>query len=162
YKGIAANIADKPVETKVTDTGSRQISFVLEVPEDMRNQDSNIIRTFYVLRVHDGAADVLAQGTGDQISVSSSLFSTYVIAYHDEKVGQDDDDDEDDEDDDVAVSNAAGSAANQAGQTVYITSPKTGEETQAGMWMWVVLIGTAGILVCKGKMFLFTKSHSKK
>ena len=130
----------------MTDTGSRQISFVLEVPEDMRNQDPGIIRTFSVLRVHDGAADVLAQGTGDQISVSSSLFSTYAIAYHDEKVGQDDDDDEDDEDDDGAVSNAAGSA----GQTAYITSPKTGEETQAGMWMWIALIGTAGIMVCKG------------
>lgn len=128
-------------ERQVTETGSRTITVTMEVPAELKNTNTDVIRTFYVVRVHDGAATVLAQGTEDQISFESNQFSTYALAYRDEAKAGDDDDDDDDDD---GTADPGNSAANNAAQASNATSPKTGEETHAGMWL--LLIGAACIL----------------
>ena len=40
-------------------------------------------RTFWLLRLHNDKADILATTTGDTLSGETNLFSTYLIAYKD-------------------------------------------------------------------------------
>jgi hypothetical protein len=56
----------------------------VEVPEGMRNHDANVTRTFYLLRAHDGAVDVIASGTDSALSGTTDRFSTYLLAYRDD------------------------------------------------------------------------------
>ncbi|MBR1853605.1 MAG: hypothetical protein IJ794_10785 [Lachnospiraceae bacterium] len=100
-------------EKKVTDTGSHAITITLEIPANIKNINSNVKRTFYLVRVHDGVPTVLAETAGDQISFETSQFSVYAIAYHDE-LNNKDDDDEDDSDNAGVTSTGASQTANYA------------------------------------------------
>lgn len=64
--------------TRITKT-PEAVQLAVTVPEGMRKSG----RTFYLLRCHDGKADVVAQGTGNTLSGKSDGFSTYLIAYKD-------------------------------------------------------------------------------
>lgn len=63
----------------ITDTGEIQVTIVIAVPEGLRAEG----RTFRIIRMHDGAADVLEDldEDGSTITFRTSLFSTYAIAY---------------------------------------------------------------------------------
>ena len=137
YKALSGNAYEK-----VTDTGSSPVTITAELPADMINSNADVTRTFYVVRVHGGASDILAQTTENEVTFSSDLFSTYAIAYQDVKSGKggdDDDDDDDDETNDVAVTAAAQN-------TAYATSPKTGEETSAGGVLFLIALAGAACL----------------
>ena len=137
YKALSGNAYEK-----VTDTGSSPVTITAELPADMINSNADVTRTFYVVRVHGGASDILAQTTKDKVTFSSDLFSTYAIAYQDVKSGKggdDDDDDNDDETNDVAVTAAAQN-------TAYVTSPKTGEGTNAGGVLFLIALAGAACL----------------
>lgn len=67
----------------VTDTHGSKISAVITVPDDLKNTDSTITRTFYIIRIHDNVAAILASTTADVIPFESDLFSTYALAYSD-------------------------------------------------------------------------------
>ncbi len=138
YKALSGNAYEK-----VTDTGSSPVTITAELPADMINSNADVTRTFYVVRVHDGASDILAQTTKDKVTFSSNRFSTYAIAYQDvksDKAGEDDDDDDDnDETNDVAVTVAAQN-------TAYVTSPKTGEGTNAGGVLFLIALAGAACL----------------
>ena len=136
YKALSGNAYEK-----VTDTGSSPVTITAELPADMINSNADVTRTFYVVRVHGGASDILAQTTENEVTFSSDLFSTYAIAYQDVKSGKggDDDDDDDDETNDAAVTVAAQN-------TAYVTSPKTGEETSAGGVLFLIALAGAACL----------------
>ena len=67
----------------ITDTG-KPVILIIAIPENLRKEG----RVFFLVRVHDGAAEVIAQSTGDSLEASSSLFSTYAIAYVDDEDAQ--------------------------------------------------------------------------
>lgn len=79
YKQIGDNKA-----TKITNTNGNKITISVDVPEKLKNNDKNINRMFYVVRVHDGKAEFLTDGTTENtLLFETDRFSTYAIVYND-------------------------------------------------------------------------------
>ncbi len=74
---------------KLHDTNGRTVSFRISVPESMKNSDKKVARTYYLIRIHDGKGEVIARTTGDVLEGETTVFSTYVIAYADKAISQD-------------------------------------------------------------------------
>ena len=72
--------------TNITET-ARKIRIVITVPDSLKNADSSETRTFVVIRVHDGRAELLTDldGSADTITIETDRFSTYAIGYKDTK-----------------------------------------------------------------------------
>ena len=70
-------------ESAVTQTNGK-ISIAIEVPENLRNTDSTIQRTYKIIRVHDGEAEIL-DGTYEngQFTFQTDKFSVYALIYQD-------------------------------------------------------------------------------
>ena len=71
------------IETKV-DATPVPLTFTLTVPEDLRAE----VRTYYVLRAHDGQTDIVSTGTDADMTVSTDRFSAYVLASKDAQAKQ--------------------------------------------------------------------------
>ncbi len=82
YKLIGAD------RTKVSHT-SGKIKIVIEVPDSLKNADSNKTRSYAVVRVHEGVAEILPDIDNDAatITIETDLFSTYAIVYKDSVIG---------------------------------------------------------------------------
>ena len=87
----------------------------MKVPDSLKKAG----RTFWLLRLHDEKADILATTTGDTLSGETNLFSTYLIAYKDAET------------------------PTPTPKPV----PKTGDQDQPGLWIVLMLIGIAGLTV---------------
>lgn len=65
------------------------IIFVIDIPEEYRNTDSGVTRTFFIGRVHGDNNEFTwlsdMDNNADTISISTDRFSTYVLAYADAK-----------------------------------------------------------------------------
>ena len=68
----------------IHDTDGNMVKVTVTVPEELRNTDPDVKRTFYVVRVHDGVTTILGESTGDTISFETDKFSTYSLTYKDE------------------------------------------------------------------------------
>lgn len=110
--------------TKVTDTKESRISVTIEVPDSLKG-GSDVTRTFYIIRVHDGATDILATTTETTITFETDKFSTYALAYSDK-------------------SNGSPSVTTPAQQE---KAPKTGDNFPS-VWLWALIL--AGGLVPVG------------
>ena len=133
FGGTAATWLDLSLAKRVGGEGAESVAISqtqlplelsVEVPEALRNNDANVVRTFYLLRAHDGEVDVVASGTGDTLSGTTDRFSTYLLAYHD------------------GTPDRMAPTGNAAGL------PKTGDATTLGMV--VALIVAAIALVAMG------------
>ncbi len=62
-----------------------RIKFKVAIPESLKNTDSKITRTYYIVRYHDGASDVIDASMNEDgtLSFESDKFSTYALAYRD-------------------------------------------------------------------------------
>ena len=57
----------------------------------MKNTDKNVSRTYYIIRMHDGKAEVIPSSVeNDKITFATDKFSTYALAYADASVKSDD------------------------------------------------------------------------
>ena len=68
----------------IHDTEGNMVKVTVTVPENLRNTNPNVKRTFYVVRVHDGKTEVLGQSTSDTVSFETDKFSTYSLTYKDD------------------------------------------------------------------------------
>ncbi|MBE5859570.1 MAG: hypothetical protein E7301_05535 [Butyrivibrio sp.] len=71
------------VPSQLSSTGGRQLTIKITVPSNLR-AESGVKRTFYIIKIHNGAASVIAKTTGTEISFTTGEFSTYALAYADE------------------------------------------------------------------------------
>jgi len=75
------------------------VTVSIKLPENMLNHNSDVVRTYKIIRIHDGAAEALDtvfdQNT-DIISVETDRFSTYALTYIDDPIKDDPTEDEDD------------------------------------------------------------------
>jgi hypothetical protein len=71
------------VRTKVTDLSGQKLKITMKVPAENQSTPAEV-RYFYMVRVHGGAADVLAETTGYDVIFESDKFSTYALCYADE------------------------------------------------------------------------------
>ena len=68
--------------TKLTDLNGHKLTITITVPKAFR-APKGVKRTFYIVRVHDGKAEIIASGTGKKVEVKTDKFSTYALAYED-------------------------------------------------------------------------------
>lgn len=72
--------------TKITET-KEPITITFEIPEKLINTDSNIIRTYKILRLHEGKVDTLdVTVNGTTATFKTDEFSTYALAYTDKDI----------------------------------------------------------------------------
>ena len=80
-------IGDREPKKVPNTKGSVTIAF--QVPEELKNQDASISRTYKVVRVHEGETTILDavynEATGE-ISFETDRFSTYALIYEDVEV----------------------------------------------------------------------------
>lgn len=107
---------------ELTDLNDLAIEFDLEIPEEYREVPEGYVRSFSVLRFHRGVWDRPDfTNEGDVLRTSSSIFSTYVVAYTDvaESVV---------EEESMEEAIVEGDATEEAAET-----PETGTVTVAGV-----------------------------
>lgn len=69
---------------RITETGDKAIEVVLSVPDELKNTDEKITRKYYILRVHEGKAELLETTYADgKLTFTTDCFSTYAIVYAD-------------------------------------------------------------------------------
>ena len=80
YKLVGAD----PDHNVITET-PKKIKIVITVPDSLKNTDSKKTRTFAVIRVHNGNAELLTDldNSADTITIETDRFSTYAIVYKD-------------------------------------------------------------------------------
>lgn len=146
----------------------REITITVAVPEHLRNVDSARTRTFAVIRVHGGAAEILndLDDSADTITIATDRFSSYTIVYRDtpdgggednnggdsngednnggDGSGEDSNGGDEDGDDD---NGGDGSADPEKGTALQpgATSPKTGEDEP---FAWYAGVGVTVALSC--------------
>lgn len=71
-------------KTAVSHT-NRKIKIVITIPAGLKNADTGKVRTYSIVRVHDGVAEILADldHADDTITIETDKFSTYALVYHD-------------------------------------------------------------------------------
>ncbi|MGN0637276.1 MAG: hypothetical protein ACI4J0_02800 [Huintestinicola sp.] len=73
------------LETAIHETNA-PVTITFEMPEDLINKDENVARKYFIIRVHEGAVDILEctfdPATG-KASFMTDRFSSYAIAYRD-------------------------------------------------------------------------------
>ena len=68
----------------ITNIGNNSIEVSMTIPEMYLNKEAGITRSFYLVRVHNGKADVLIPTvTGNRLSFCTGLFSTYSVFFVD-------------------------------------------------------------------------------
>lgn len=79
-------LSTETTETPVTDTNGTNIAITIDVPEDIKNSDPSVNRTYYVARMHEGEVDLLPvvyDAEAGTITFETSKFSTYALVYMD-------------------------------------------------------------------------------
>ncbi len=130
---------DNGAVIQITETATKlQIS--VTIPSELKADG----RTFYLIRIHDGKAEVIATTKDGVLTGESDLFSTYVIAYKDDPTS----------DSEKATpvptpaagpDKASGSAAPATGTGT--SMPSTGESASATMWIGILLAVISGVVL---------------
>ncbi|WP_124100143.1 LPXTG cell wall anchor domain-containing protein [Ruminococcus sp. Marseille-P6503] len=148
---------------------SEPITFVLAIPDELKADG----RVFTVIRVHDGQQEALETVMNDDgtISFSTDLFSTYALVYTDAADTDDDSSSEAENENSSAHDESEASSAPEESDTSYDSGdessadqskassaasgdsakdtdlPNTGAESGMGLWLSLLLAGTAGTVV---------------
>ena len=68
----------------ITSIGTDSIEITLTIPEQFRDNNSGIVRSFYIVRIHSGDAEVIQPTvSGNNIVFSTDRFSSYALFYVD-------------------------------------------------------------------------------
>ena len=99
-------------------------------------------RTFRIVRVHEGAAKILAEGTGMSLEISSDKFSSYFLVYRDTKIEE-------------ATNTSADTSSNTQStpapaQTTVAEVPKTGEYMPIAALIMLIISMTGMVVVITG------------
>ena len=70
---------------------ARKLTIVIHVPDSLKSKDGAKPRTYAIIRVHDGTAEVLEDldGDADTITIATDRFSTYALVYKEAGSGAD-------------------------------------------------------------------------
>lgn len=115
---------------------SKPVDILYKLSDDLLNKDNTKVRSYVIIRVHDGVADIItpqfneADGT---LTFATDRFSTYAVAYKDKSDSK----------------NAAKDVkkSNESKKTEKAKSAKTSDNMQADLMLIVFIIGAAAIVV---------------
>ena len=133
FKKVGSNNA-----TKVTETNGK-VKASIVIPESLRKSG----RTFELIRVHDGAVDVI-KGSYDEstgvFTFETDKFSTYALAYRDDAAPKTDEASPDDN-----------------SNRIEVTTPKTGDPNPIGIWYLMLIASALGL----GVIGLYKKKNAE-
>lgn len=107
----------------ITPESKESIQVRIKVPENLLNQDSSVIRTFWVVRNHEGVVEFLPTTFDSQtntLTFETNKFSDYAIVYKDTKKVADE--------------------TEKPSNTASGTSPQTGDSVRLLPWFVLMLI----------------------
>jgi len=114
---------------KVTQTNGK-IQISIKVPAQLRNSDSEIVRTYGIIRVHNGVAEMI-EGTFDQknfiFTFETDRFSTYVLTYLDEERQE--------------------PPTEETTEPFNPDIPATGDETMLLPWIMLMMVSTTALVL---------------
>ena len=88
--------------------GTGKIAFTIEVPVSMRNDDEEVIRTFFVVHLFDdGRVEIASSGTDTALPVETDRLSSWYLTYVDQKKDNGGENEEGKTDDNSGISNDA-------------------------------------------------------
>ncbi len=88
--------------------GTGKIAFTIEVPVSMRNDDEEVIRTFFVVHIYDdGRVEIASSGTDTTLPVETDRLSSWYLTYEDQKKDNSSENEEGKTDDNTGSSNDA-------------------------------------------------------
>lgn len=67
----------------IRDTDGIPISVTIDIPQEIRKAPLGYYRSFSLIHLHNGTAEVIAQGTGSSFTFTTTTFSAYAISYRD-------------------------------------------------------------------------------
>ena len=152
YKKIGNDDPKKVANTNGT------VTIVIEVPTKLVNKDSGVTRTYQIVRVHNGKAEVINckyDAEAGTITFETDKFSTYALVYKDaaKSTGTNTNTN--------TNSNSSGTAGNSSTGVVKPTSPKTGDSStgvvkptspktrdSSNLILWFALIVISGVAAC--------------
>lgn len=150
--------------TDITKTPEK-VRIVITVPEALRNKDSGRTRTFVVIRVHDGKADLLSDvdDDADTITIETDRFSTYAIAYQDVagSGGQGDGGQGGSGNDGQGGSGGQGSSTPEAGRNEKTSDPARDNEPKTGDAANVELYATLAMIFGFTWLFLYVTDKER-
>ena len=125
---------------QIHDTNGNPIKIKVAIPDTMKDVPAGYTRTFRIIRVHDGEATVMAEGTGAELEISSDKFSSYFLVYKDTKVESE-----------TTTSAASTSDATTAAATTEAakTSPKTGDSMPIAVMIILMSLTALGLIATK-------------
>lgn len=154
---------------RITDTSDKKLGtgegykqvISLTIPEELRVSDSSIERTYYIIRAHEeenGTLSVEVLNTvkdGDVLTFTTDKFSTYAIAYADQKKQEKKEDSGKQEDSENHVSDPD-SQNDDKEQTVQektqnmqntqaVSAPKTGDDSHIMVWIALLILSVSGM-----------------
>lgn len=119
----------------ITQTASK-IAFTVQIPADILNAPAGYERTFNIVRIHNGIAEMLnPTKSGDKLAFESDKFSTYAIVYSDKAV--------------TDTTNPT-EPTEQPTDTTKPNSPDTGDALPVALFV-LMFVGIAGIVVSSKK-----------
>ena len=148
YKKIGNDDPKKVANTNGT------VTITIEVPTKLVNKDSGVTRTYQIVRVHNGKAEVIKckyDAEAGTITFETDKFSTYALVYKDaaKSTGTNTNTN--------TNSNSSGTAGNSSTGVVKPTSPKTRDSSN--LILWFALIVISGVAAC---YFVRKKTAVKK
>ncbi len=88
--------------------GTGKIAFTIEVPVSMRNDDEEVIRTFFVVHIYDdGRVEIASSGTDTTLPVETDRLSSWYLTYVDQKKDNSSENEEGKTDDNTGSGNDA-------------------------------------------------------
>lgn len=154
-------------EQNVTSTNGA-ITITLTVPSELINSNPAVTRTYKMIRVHDGSADVIdCNFTNGKISFETDKFSTYALAYINQANNSGNGGNTGDNysggsydsgsSGTVNATNASDTSAANASDSTRVKDavPKTGDDSQMTFWFAIMMIsGISTIALAKRKYTL--------
>ena len=130
------------------------VRLILDVPEQLRG-NADVVRTFFVIRVHDGQAEILPDLDREDgtITMDNDKYSLFAIAYKDEGKKQENNDDPSKNDGNSGSSGSGSSGGSgNSGSDSQTSSVATGDTAPvAAMMILVILAAAVCILVVRKK-----------
>lgn len=120
-------------EVEVSET-TGLITITFEMPEELKNKDNSVVRTYKVMRYHDGKVDVLDakyDAKTGKLSFETDKFSTYAVVYSDAKV------------------------SNTTAPAPQTSAPKTGDTTNTFVYIALLCFAICSVVVVLRKQRKF-------
>ena len=110
----------------------------------MKSVPTGYTRTYQIIRVHEGVASVMAEGTGATLEISSDKFSSYCLVYKDTK------------NESVTTTETTTAASTEDAAK---TSPKTGDENAVSAVILLMLIVMMAECILLGKKYKLLQEY---